>query len=42
MNLFPGKTFAGGMSNGDRRIEMGTGDVTEGVNEHHHNKSPHN
>lgn len=38
--LFPGKSFTGGESNGDGRIKMGAGDVSDGVNKNHDCKSP--
>ena len=39
--LFPGEPLAGGESNGDSRVEMGTGDVANRVNHDHHHQPPH-
>lgn len=40
--LFPWEPLAGGKSNGDSRVEVGTGDMSDGVNHDHHNQTPHN
>ena len=41
-DLRQGKPFGGGKSNGDSRIEMGTRDVTNRVNQHCDNQPPNN
>lgn len=39
--LFQWEPLASSESNGDSRVEVGTGDVADGVDHHHHGQSPH-